>query len=292
MSIWTDTIFYFVQVVYLFRIDAHGPAEKLLALSISHPPHIGLQRYQVVEKLGIFESEMARAVWKLNQMAEATLNPSFCSPEDQNNNQKTSSSQASSQSHQSLGMDEHLQDHPIPAEQTLLKTVPRADTTISASHWRISRPESDCQLLPGQPQCSNHADWHSKITKPPDLEKDEMMTNDFGFEEGQKVLHPSSGGQRKISLNETNTLHGTQKGEMNPVQSENIDLNFQGKEPNAMSGSYAQELGPFAPDPNAWLPGETIDGGMEWLQTLFANDLDTHLPFPRPSGCRIPRKER
>ncbi|KAJ6027919.1 uncharacterized protein N7446_003480 [Penicillium canescens] len=223
--------------------------------------------------------KMARAVWKLNQMAEATLSPKFCSPEDQNSNQKTSSLQASSQSHRSLGMDEHLQDHPIPSEQTLLKTVPRADMTISTSHRRNSRFESDCQLLPGQPQCSNHADWHSKITKSPDLEKDEMMTNDFDFEQGQKVLHLSSGGQRKISLNETNTLRGTQKGEMNPVHSENLDLNFQEKEPNTMSGSYAQGLGPFAPDPNAWLPGETIDGGMEWLQTLFANDLDTHLPF-------------
>jgi hypothetical protein len=52
-----------VQVVYLFRIDAHGPAEKLLALSISHSHHIGLHRYQVVEKLSIFESEMARRFW-------------------------------------------------------------------------------------------------------------------------------------------------------------------------------------------------------------------------------------
>lgn len=50
-------------MVYLFRIDAHGPAEKLLALLISHSHHIGLQRYQVVEKLGIFESEMARRFW-------------------------------------------------------------------------------------------------------------------------------------------------------------------------------------------------------------------------------------
>jgi hypothetical protein len=66
---------------------------------------------------------------------------------------------------------------------------------------------------------------------------------------------------------------------MNPVHLENMDLNSEGKEPNTVFGSNAQYLGPFAPDSNAWLPGEMIDDGMEWLQTLFANDLDTRLPF-------------
>ncbi|CAG8248314.1 unnamed protein product [Penicillium olsonii] len=52
-----------LMVVYLFRLDAHGPAEKLLAIAISHLHHIGLQRRQVVENMSTFESEMARRLW-------------------------------------------------------------------------------------------------------------------------------------------------------------------------------------------------------------------------------------
>ncbi|OQE12876.1 hypothetical protein PENFLA_c060G04258 [Penicillium flavigenum] len=52
-----------LMVIYLFRLDSHGPAEKLLALSISHSHHIGLQRRQVVEAMNPFESEMARRLW-------------------------------------------------------------------------------------------------------------------------------------------------------------------------------------------------------------------------------------
>jgi len=52
-----------VQVVYLFRLDAHGSAEKLLALSISHSHHIGLQRRQVVDTMDTFNGEMSRRLW-------------------------------------------------------------------------------------------------------------------------------------------------------------------------------------------------------------------------------------
>ncbi|KAJ5919298.1 hypothetical protein N7466_010241 [Penicillium verhagenii] len=52
-----------LMVVYLFRIDAHGPAEKVLALSISHAHHLGLHRNRAVEKMSPFESEMSRRLW-------------------------------------------------------------------------------------------------------------------------------------------------------------------------------------------------------------------------------------
>ncbi|KAJ5663072.1 hypothetical protein N7507_003803, partial [Penicillium longicatenatum] len=63
----TDQIFVLqtvlLMVVYLFRIDAHGPAEKVLALSISHAHHLGLHRNRVVESMASFESEMSRRLW-------------------------------------------------------------------------------------------------------------------------------------------------------------------------------------------------------------------------------------
>ena len=51
------------QVVYLFRLDAHGSAEKVLALCISHAHHLGLQRNRVVESMPRFDGEIARRLW-------------------------------------------------------------------------------------------------------------------------------------------------------------------------------------------------------------------------------------
>ncbi|KAJ5122931.1 hypothetical protein N7448_009028 [Penicillium atrosanguineum] len=50
-------------VIYLFRLDAHGSAEKVLALSISHAHHLGLQRERVVKKMPTFQGEMSRRLW-------------------------------------------------------------------------------------------------------------------------------------------------------------------------------------------------------------------------------------
>ncbi|KAJ6003205.1 hypothetical protein N7451_005752, partial [Penicillium sp. IBT 35674x] len=52
-----------LMVVYLFRIDSHGSAEKVLALLISHSHHLGLHRNRVVESMTPFESEMSRRLW-------------------------------------------------------------------------------------------------------------------------------------------------------------------------------------------------------------------------------------
>ncbi|KAJ5638151.1 hypothetical protein N7490_008030 [Penicillium lividum] len=52
-----------LMVVYLFRIDAHGSAEKVLALSISHAHHLGLQRNRVVEGMTPFDGEISRRLW-------------------------------------------------------------------------------------------------------------------------------------------------------------------------------------------------------------------------------------
>lgn len=40
----------------------------------------------------------------------------------------------------------------------------------------------------------------------------------------------------------------------------------------------ASQIASLEPEPNAHFSGEMIDDGMEWLQTLFENDLDTNLP--------------
>lgn len=52
-----------LMVVYLFRLDAHGSAEKILALAISHANHIGLHRERVVIAMSPFQGEMARRLW-------------------------------------------------------------------------------------------------------------------------------------------------------------------------------------------------------------------------------------
>ncbi|KAJ5699140.1 hypothetical protein N7462_001145, partial [Penicillium macrosclerotiorum] len=52
-----------LMVVYLFRLDAHGSAEKVLALSISHAHHLGLQREKVIKRMTPFDGEMSRRLW-------------------------------------------------------------------------------------------------------------------------------------------------------------------------------------------------------------------------------------
>lgn len=52
-----------LMVVYLFRLDVHGSAEKILALAISHAHHIGFHRERVVSAMSAFQSEMARRLW-------------------------------------------------------------------------------------------------------------------------------------------------------------------------------------------------------------------------------------
>ncbi|KAJ5742810.1 uncharacterized protein N7511_011211 [Penicillium nucicola] len=222
--------------------------------------------------------KMARAVWKLNRMAEATLNPSFCSPEDQDDNHRMPSSHLSSQSYQSLGSLEHTRDYSAPSEQPVLRT-PNAEMEIPASHRGTSQLEIGGQSLPGLLVYPNLSEGSSKPTQPLDLELDDVTTNNFDVEENQKALHASSGFQRAVSSNEGDTAQGFRKGETDQFHTHNMDLAFQAKGPNAVTGLYAQELEPFVPDPSVWLPGEMIDGGMEWLQTLFANDPDTHISF-------------
>ncbi|GAT18819.1 hypothetical protein RIB2604_00103180 [Aspergillus luchuensis] len=53
----------FSQVIYLFRLDIFGKAEKLLALAISHAHHLGLHRSRVIHNLSPFHSEMSRRMW-------------------------------------------------------------------------------------------------------------------------------------------------------------------------------------------------------------------------------------
>jgi len=40
----------------------------------------------------------------------------------------------------------------------------------------------------------------------------------------------------------------------------------------------ASQIGSLEPEPNTHFSGEMIDDGMEWLRTLFENDVDTNLP--------------
>ncbi|KAL3474865.1 fungal-specific transcription factor domain-containing protein [Aspergillus californicus] len=54
-----------LAVIYLFRLDILGKAEKLLALAISQAHHLGLHRLQTVTNhaLSAFDTEMCRRLW-------------------------------------------------------------------------------------------------------------------------------------------------------------------------------------------------------------------------------------
>ncbi|OJI80327.1 hypothetical protein ASPTUDRAFT_936956 [Aspergillus tubingensis CBS 134.48] len=50
-------------VIYLFRLDNFGKAEKLLALAISHAHYLGLHRSRVIHNMSPYHSEMFRRMW-------------------------------------------------------------------------------------------------------------------------------------------------------------------------------------------------------------------------------------
>ncbi|PYH89036.1 hypothetical protein BO71DRAFT_390441 [Aspergillus ellipticus CBS 707.79] len=50
-------------IIYLFRLDLFGRAEKLLALAISHAHQLGLHRSKVLQKMSPYHSEVARRTW-------------------------------------------------------------------------------------------------------------------------------------------------------------------------------------------------------------------------------------
>ncbi|PWY83405.1 hypothetical protein BO70DRAFT_24965 [Aspergillus heteromorphus CBS 117.55] len=52
-----------LMIIYLFRLDLSGKAEKLLALAISHAHQIGLHRSKVVERMAPYDSEVSRRIW-------------------------------------------------------------------------------------------------------------------------------------------------------------------------------------------------------------------------------------
>ncbi|GKZ79583.1 hypothetical protein AnigIFM56816_003784 [Aspergillus niger] len=52
-----------LMVIYLFRLDIFGKAEKLLALAISHAHHLGLHRSRVLLNMSPFQSELFRRMW-------------------------------------------------------------------------------------------------------------------------------------------------------------------------------------------------------------------------------------
>ncbi|CAG8881850.1 unnamed protein product [Penicillium nalgiovense] len=199
---------------------------------------------------------MARAVWKLNQMAEAIMNPVFRLTESLgNNNQQSSSSRPMTSSH-------HL-SHESPKT---CDNAPRREVqfTLSGSNCL----EADSTL----PFSSRQTQIHQVM----DLGESPSMTNGFPFEERHTPTHVSSHHPPRDHRREQHSgvEVGAETVGMEPCLPGDTDPST-----GILSASLSS-LGVdiIDSDQNAWLPGEMIDGGIEWLQELFVSDLDSHVP--------------
>jgi hypothetical protein len=77
------------------------------------------------------------------------------------------------------------------------------------------------------------------------------------FDQGAEILHPAATAEPDSSF-QHDMSPGAWKAPLAPLPFLGVDV--------------------ADTDANAWFPGEMIDGGMEWLQALFTNDLDSHAP--------------
>jgi hypothetical protein len=208
---------------------------------------------------------MARAVWKLNQMAEAIMNPGPRLTENlgSNDQQSSSSRPMSSSNHLShespKTCDNALQER---VQFNLSSSDCLADSTLSASCRRTQIR----QAIDQDPPVAGHMD----------LDESPFMPNDFPFEERHTPAHTSG---HRPPRHHPHELHsgGVQTAGMEPGLPG--DTNDTDPNTGVLSTSLPiSGMDMIGSDQNAWLPGEMIDGGIEWLQELFVSDLDSHVP--------------
>ncbi|CAG8164566.1 unnamed protein product [Penicillium nalgiovense] len=199
---------------------------------------------------------MARAVWKLNQMAEAIMNPVFRLTESLgNNNQQSSSSRPMTSSH-------HL-SHESPKT---CDNAPRREVQFTLSGSNCLEADSTLPFSSRQTQ----------IRQVMDLGESPSMTNGFPFEERHTPTHVSSHHPPRDHRREQHSgvEVGTETVGMEPCLPGDTDPST-----GILSASLPSPgVDIIDSDQNAWLPGEMIDGGIEWLQELFVSDLDSHVP--------------
>jgi hypothetical protein len=109
-----------------------------------------------------------------------------------------------------------------------------------------------------------------------DLDESPFMTNSFPLEERHTPTNASSHHQPRDHRHRQHSgvEVGTETVGMEPCLPGDTDPNT-GILSTSLPISGVDIIGS---DQNAWLPGEMIDGGIEWLQELFVSDLDSHVP--------------
>lgn len=191
--------------------------------------------------------KMARAVWKLNQMAEAILNTGPRQDEHSNQNQpRPQVIQSPHSPHRLSPKSAHGGIMPAASNQGLPQSLPQADQPLAGSYRQI---QIDPVIHPTHVDSlvADHTPRTSSLR--PELH--------FGHQ-GEVPHEIETIGVAPCLPNDTTSSAWTI--------------------PPAPFAAPGAEM--FGSDPNVWLPGEMIDDGMEWLQSLCANDLDPHVQIP------------
>ena len=205
---------------------------------------------------------MARAVWKLNQMAEAIMNPGSRLNESSGNNDQQSSS-----------------SRPMMASDHLSRESPKTCDNVPQERVQFALSGSNCPTGSTLSASCRQTQIHQAIDRDPpvvghmDLDECPFTPNGFPLEERHPTAHIPGHHPPRHHPHE---LHS------GGVQTAGMELCLSGDtDPNTgfLSTSLPNSgVGIIGSEQNAWLPGEMIDGGIEWLQELFASDLDSHVP--------------
>jgi hypothetical protein len=218
---------------------------------------------------------MARALWKLNQMAEAIMNSSSRLPENLGNStQQKLSSRATQKSHEDIYHEAPKTCHHLLEQRPDFAPSCASCNETDSSLSNFSRPIQLRQAIHRDPSIMSHLQ----------LDQRHLAANEADFEERHTRTPISS---QHISRNLRHDE--SDRGAEGNIQCEAHMLGIQPCSPGDAAPNLWDVPSSFSlppgrnvavSDPNAWLPGEMIDGGIEWLQTLFASDQDTEIPSP------------
>lgn len=203
--------------------------------------------------------KMARTVWKLNQMADATL------------------------SHPSERLQERMGDRRQNKDQSVLNGAAYSPSPIipgSASIPRLRSQYGDQDLLARAEYTSNGARNFQNIHEP--LATPARGSTRYGAERHYPIPNTSNVQNSEKAQMIDSTEH--EQGEPRPAiyafseaGAPNKRGHFEMTWPRPHSSETIQTTLDES-DVDISFPGEMIDGGMEWLQSLFVNGLDTQLP--------------
>jgi hypothetical protein len=225
--------------------------------------------------------KMVQTVWKLNQMADAILSPPD-SPLDRTSRigdsvsallPTTGLAQSTPNEERSLSK-QHMTVNPTvwpPLSSSATRIGAPNHARVIANNYVCSEPEAGS--IPGATEPQNHQSYDKSQVRVGAVTSmlDYAMMN-YGGGRGPALENDSSHRPKNLphptgQMQNQTEAHFESRGSM-----ETRDSRDYGPGSSQLYDTVPLEMGLDAP-----IPGEIINGGMEWLQSLFSGGLDSQI---------------